>query len=101
MCLHDKILHKEPMLSSELPDYPWQKVGFDICPLKDVDYLLVADYFSHFFEISKMSSITSTSIISALKSTFSRYAIPSIFVNDNGPQYASKTFQEFSQAYNF
>ena len=100
-CLQHKTPHKEPMLSSELPDHPWQKVGSDIFHLKGVDYLLVVDYFSRFVEISKMSSITSTSIISALKSTFSRYGIPSIFVSDNGPQYASKEFQEFSQAYNF
>ena len=89
------------MLLSELPDYPWKKVGSDIFNLKGVDYLLVVDYFTRFVEISKMSSITSTSIISALKSTFFRYGIPSIFVSDNGPQYASKEFQEFSQAYNF
>ena len=93
--------HKEPILSSELPDYPWQKVGSDLFELKGVHYLLVVDYFSRFVEISKMSSTTSASIISALRSIFSRYGIPMIFISDNGPQYASTEFKEFSQTYNF
>ena len=87
------------MLSSELPEYPWQKLGSDLFELKGVHYLLV-DYFSRFIDISKMSSTTSASIISALKSTFSRYGIPSIFVSDNGPQYASKEFEQFTRSYN-
>ena len=100
-CLQHQTPYKEPMLSSELPDYPWQKVGSDLFELKGVHYLLVVDYFSRFVEISKMSSTTSASIISALKSIFSRYGIPMIFISDNGPQYASTEFKEFSQTYNF
>ena len=88
------------MLSSELPEYPWQKLGSDLFELKGVHYLLV-DYFSRFIDISKMSSTTSASIISALKSTFSRYGIPSIFVSNNGPQYASKEFEQFTRSYTF
>ena len=38
MCLQHKTPHKEPMLSSKLPDYPWQKVGSDIFHLKGIDY---------------------------------------------------------------
>ena len=47
------------------------------------------------------SSTTSTSIISVLKSIFSRYGIPIVFVSDNGPQYSSKKFEQFSHEYNF
>ena len=43
----------------------------------------------------------SLSVISALKSIFSRYGIPTEFACDNGPQYASKEFDEFSNLYNF
>ena len=100
-CLQYRNPHKEPMLSTELPEYPWQKVGSDLFELKGVHYLLVVDYFSHFVEISKMSSTTSASIISALKSIFSRYGIPLVFISDNGPQYSSKEFEEFSCKYNF
>ena len=100
-CLQHITPHKEPMMSSELPEYPWQKLGSDLFELKGVHYLLVVDYYSRFVEISKMSSTTSTSIISALKSIFSRYGIPTVFVSDNGPQYSSKEFKQFSDEYNF
>ena len=36
----------EPMIASELPDYPWQKVGADLFELEGVKYLLLVDYFS-------------------------------------------------------
>ena len=88
------------MILSELPDYPWQNVGSDLFELKGVHYLLVVDYFSQFVKISKMSSTTSVSIISALKSTFSRYEIPLTFISNNGPQYAAKEFKDFSETYN-
>ena len=89
-CLQYQTPHTEPMLSSELPYYPWQKVGSDLFELKGVHYLLVVDYFSRFVEISKMSSTTSASIISALKATFSRYGIPMSFISDNGPHMLQK-----------
>ena len=60
------------------------KVGSDLFELKGVHYLLVVDYFSRFVEVSKMCSTTSTSIILVLKSIFSRYGIPMVFVSDMG-----------------
>ena len=47
-CLQYQTPHTEPMLSSELPYYPWQKVRSDLFELKGVHYLLVVDYFSRF-----------------------------------------------------
>ena len=47
-----------------------------------------------------MSSTTSASI-SELKSTFSRYGISSVYVSDNGLQYALREFEEFCLSYDF
>jgi len=69
-CLQYRNPHKEPMLSNELPEYPWQKVGSDLFELNGVHYLLVVDYFSRFVEISKMSSTTSASINQLLNPYF-------------------------------
>ena len=48
-----------------------------------------------------MSSTTSSSIISALKSVFARHGIPEVLRSDNGPQYTSKEFKTFSSSYDF
>ena len=91
----------EPMIVSELPDYPWQKVGADLFELESVKYLLLVDYFSRFIEVVKLTSTTSTTIISVLKIIFSRYGIPERLISDNGPQFVSREMKAFSVSYGF
>ena len=55
----------------------------------NINYLIVVDYFSRFPEAIKLTSVTSQSVITALKSVFSRYGIPEVLVSDNGPQFTS------------
>ena len=66
-----------------------------------VTYLLVVDYFSRYPEVIQLESLTSQSVIAALKSIFSRYGIPETLVSDNGPQYSSQEFAEFGSQYGF
>ena len=64
-------------------------------------YTLVVDYYSRFIEIAKLSSATSTEIVTHLKSIFARHGIPEVFISDNGPQYSSYLFAKFSREYKF
>ena len=89
---------KEPLLITPLPDYPWQMIGSD---LSGEHYLLVVDYFSKFPEIAKLTSTTSTAVITSLKSIFARHGIPEVLRSDNGPQYASQQFSMFAESYGF
>ena len=67
-----------------------------------MNYLLVVDYFSRYPVVIKLGNITtSTAVISALKSIFSQFGIPETVMSDNGPQYASQEFCDFSHSYNF
>ena len=86
------------MIASELPDYPWQKVGANLFELEGVKYLLLVDYFSHFIEVVKLTSTTSTTIISVLKIIFSRYGR---LISDNGLQFVSREMKAFSVSYGF
>ena len=90
---------KEPMIPTELPDYPWQRVGTDLFHLNGDNYLVVLEYFSRYPEIKKLSSTTSTAVIQTLKSIFSRLGIPQQVVIDNGPQFASQHFTNFAKSY--
>ena len=91
----------EPLIPSELPASPWQKVGTDLFEWDKATYLLVVDYYSRFIEIAKLSKTTSQGVIDHLKSIFARQGIPQEVVSDNGPQYASSLFKEFSDQYGF
>jgi len=52
-------------------------------------------------ELVKLTSTTSAAVITALKAIFSRHGIPDLIHSDNGPQYASQEFLEFSNSYGF
>ena len=54
-CVKDFSPLKEPMIPTELPQYPWQKVGIDLFHLHGANYLVVVDYFSRCPEVQKFS----------------------------------------------
>ena len=100
-CAKEFTPKSEPLISTKLPSYPWQKVATDIFHSNGANYLLTVDYFSRFPEVVKLTSTTSLNIIDALKDIFARHGIPETVVSDNGPQYSSLEFFQFSQKYNF
>ena len=69
--------------------------------MKNTTYLIVVDYFSRFPEVKALSSTTSSSVINALKTMFARFGIPETLISDNGPQFSSLEFKEFSGVYEF
>lgn len=84
-----------------LPQLPWQKVASDLFEWKQLTYLLVVDYFSRFIEIARLNHPTTKEVVTHLKSIFARHGIPETLISDNGPQYASREFAEFSKDYEF
>ena len=93
-------LHREPLLSTPLPSYPWERIAADLFELKSSVYLLVADYYSRFVEVQKLTT-TSSSIVRHLKTIFARFGIPATMVTDNRPQFGSQDMKDFALAYEF
>ena len=92
---------REPLISSKLPKHPWKRIATDLFELNKQPYLLLVDYYSRFPEVIKLNSTTSTSVITAMKSVFSRYGIPHTVISDNGPQYDSVEIKQFASTYGF
>ncbi len=80
-----------------VPKYPWQVVGSDLCEINSEHYLIMVDYFSRYPEVIRLSTTTSGAVITSLKAVFSRHGIPEVLRTDNGPQYISQRFSEFTK----
>ena len=99
VCLeHRKENTKEPMIPFRVPTIPWEVVATDLFSL---DYLLIVDYLSRYFEVVKLPDTKSSTVITYTKSIFSRHGIPAEVVSDNGPQYSSREFQAFAESWEF
>ena len=64
-------------------------------------YLLVADYFSTFPIVKKLSNQTSGHVIGLLKTIFAEYGIPAVVYTDQGTQFASEEFRAFAVQYRY
>ena len=47
---------KEPLISHDhdVQDYPWKTIATDLFTLNNLEYLVVGDYFSRYFEVEKL-----------------------------------------------
>lgn len=59
------------------------------------------DYLSKQPEIALLTSVTSKSVITHVKSIFAQHGIPKTVVSDKGPCYNSKEWQQFAKQYGF
>ncbi|UYV60281.1 K02A2.6-like [Cordylochernes scorpioides] len=100
MCIEERTNRHQPLIPSELPNCPWEKVGVDLFTLKGQNYLLITDYYSRYPEIARLEDMTSASVIVHCKSIFARHGIPLEVRSDNGPQFGS-LFKEFANEYGF
>ncbi|XP_041361067.1 uncharacterized protein K02A2.6-like [Gigantopelta aegis] len=98
-CQNNRPAHrKEPLKTTLLPPAPWEKLGMDLCEHQEKHFLVVVDYY-YFIEILQLPSTTSRSVILKLQSVFARFRIPKEVVSDNGPQFSSKDFKDFSESF--
>ena len=67
---------KEPMLSHEIPEDPWETVGTDLFSWNSENYIVICDYLSRYFEVDHLTHITTTAIIHRMKAVFTRHGIP-------------------------
>lgn len=92
---------KEPMIAHDIPDRPWQKVSMDLFELDKEHYIVITDYYSKYFEVSKLTGINAAATIKHIKPHFARHGIPEEVISDNGPQFNCTEFKAFAREYEF
>ena len=100
-CCKERLQSVEPLIPTEFPSLPWEKVATDLFVWKGNNYLLVVDYLSRYIEIARLPKETSAEVIQQLKIIFARHGIPREVISDNGPQFASWDFSKFAKSYDF
>ncbi|GFO20542.1 Pol polyprotein [Plakobranchus ocellatus] len=91
---------KEPMISHEIPNRPWAKLGADIFHFGGHDYLLGVDYFSKYPEIARLKNKIATGVKTVLCPIFARHGIPDKLIADNMP-FNSYKMKQFAKEWNF
>ncbi len=91
----------EPLRRVLPPTGPWQDLAVDLMgPLPNGEHILVlVDYYSRYYEIAVMKSITSNKVIDAILPMLCRHGIPFSIRSDNGRQFVSEEFEEFLRQY--
>ena len=84
-----------PMQTPEIPKRPWQKIAIDLFQHQGRDYLITVDYYSDYFEIDRLYSTTSKSIIKALEPHLARNGTVDVLISDNCPNLVSNEFAQF------
>ncbi|XP_062542356.1 uncharacterized protein K02A2.6-like [Armigeres subalbatus] len=98
---HQRSNTKNTILLKDIPGLPFERVASDLFHLKGKEYLLLVDSYSGFFDMKLLSETTSKQVINQLKEWFSVHGIPQVLETDNGPQYASAEFRQFSRQWGF
>lgn len=91
---------KEPLLSHEIPELPFLKLGIDIMDFKNKSYLVIFDYFSKWLDIKSISCKSAKCINNALIDIFCNHGSPKEIVSDHVP-FDSKECKEFASEWGF
>uniref|UniRef100_A0A3B3DJ66 Gypsy retrotransposon integrase-like protein 1 n=1 Tax=Oryzias melastigma TaxID=30732 RepID=A0A3B3DJ66_ORYME len=101
ICKTHRPQSREPLLPTQVPDRPWQRVGMDLFEWSKKHYLLIIDFFSRYIEVAELKSTVAEVTIRAIKEIFARHGTAETVVSDNGPQFSSELFKKFAEEFQF
>ena len=84
-------------MPTELPLSKWQDLSLDpLEPMPTGEYLLVViDYYSRYYDVEILMSITASQIISRLEKIFAVHDLSVTIKSDHGPQFRSEEFEHY------
>ncbi|XP_055585418.1 uncharacterized protein K02A2.6-like [Uranotaenia lowii] len=98
---HQRSNVKHTVISKEIPSLPFERVATDLFHFRGREFILLVDSYSSYFDFKKLANTSSRTIIQQLKEWFAVHGIPRVLESDNGPQYSSQEFIEFSKEWCF
>lgn len=96
---------KQPMMSHEIPKYPFQYVSMDCFETtlkgRKKNFLITVDHYSDYFELDILADMTPSSVIKASKTNFSRFGVPQRVCTDGGTNFDNKAMKAFAKEWSF
>ncbi|UYV68412.1 K02A2.6-like [Cordylochernes scorpioides] len=89
VCIQEAVSKHEPLIPTNFPTRPWQRIGMDLFKFENKWYLVVIDYYSRFPEMIQLDRLTASVVVRTCKSIFARHGIPETVVSDNGTQFGA------------
>ena len=95
---HQRNPKQAPLHPWEWPSTPWKRIHIDFAgPFMDHMFLIAVDAHSKWPEVVPMKGTSATQTIKVLRTIFARTGLPEQIVSDNGPQFVSAEFQNFTK----
>ena len=89
----DNKQQKETLISHDVLDRLWAKVGVDLFTFNQTNYPITT------WEINLLENTTASHIFRKMK--FAQHGIPDARVSDNGPQFTAHEYKKFSKQWKF
>ena len=97
-----EVRHRSPsalLHPRDWPRQPWQRVHADyIGPFLGKMFVLLVDANTKWIDVHVVNSSSSQFTIEKMRATFAILGLPQILVTDNGPQFTSSEFSQFTKS---
>ena len=91
--------HRDPLIPTEMPDEPWQKIDMDFWgPTPGGEYVLaIVDEYSRWPALEFVSSTGGAAVIPVLDKIFSEFGFPEEIKTDGGPPFNGHEFARYCE----
>lgn len=90
--MRHRTTQREPLLTTPVPEMPWQRVDTDIFTWEKKTYPVVVDYFCRYTEVAYLNVARASTVIA--KNIFGRHGVPEVECQTMGhsmPVHTSRT----------
>ena len=90
---------KEPQTRTPTPDYPFQQVVTDLFHMSGATYLIYADRYTGWTEVSITKNANTKTVSDILRRYFTTFGVPEEVSSDGGPPYNSHDIDTFLRSW--
>ena len=100
VCTRHRQIRHQPLLTTELPEGPWECLGSDLFEFQNRDFLLVVDYYSRWVEVVEVEDKSAGEVARRTRGIFARFGCPLEIRTDNGPCFVGQEYRAFLEGWN-